>query len=459
MTVSSSVNRIQFAGDATTLTFSTTPVKFFTSADIDVIEVSAAGVATTLALTTDYTVTGGAGTGSAAAIGTVSTSGLHGTVAVGKTLVIVRRLDVVQAADFVNNDASDAEVVEAAFDKAIMIAQQNTADIARSLVAADGYTGTFDFTVPSEVLTNAGGSIIVNTNATGFAAGPTASAISGAATQAAAASVQATAAAAQAALASISATAAAASAVTAAATVGAVKVTTGDATASVLSAKIVGDSALGLTVSFTAATGTIATIASTTAWITGRTEDTAPDPNADYINTFDNSATAIKKVRLGLAGQPVFAVNTTTTSGITVSVTTAIPSWVRRVHMFLDNTSLTGTADILVQVGSTTFSTSGYVAQSATMPNAAAIIGVSSTAGFIISQANAALGAVGRMTIEMLNSSNTWIATYSGLKSGITACVVGTGEITLGGALDRLRLISSNGSDTFDNGNVLVTWE
>lgn len=207
MSVSNATSRISFAGDAATLTFSTTPVKFFTSADIDVLSVSSTGTTTTLALTTHYTVTGGSGGTNSAAIGTIALTAA--TIAVGSTLVIARVLDVVQNTDLVNNDSSDADVVEAAFDRLTMIAQQHATDISRSLVADNGYTGTMAFTLPADLLTTAGAIVMVNTLATGFAIGPTASQVSTAATNAAAASVQATAAAAQAAAATVQVTAAA----------------------------------------------------------------------------------------------------------------------------------------------------------------------------------------------------------------------------------------------------------
>ncbi len=457
MTVSSSVNRIQFAGDASTLTFSTTPIKFFTSADLDVLDVDADGVATTLALTTDYSVTGGSG-----AIGTVSITA-YGTIPVTNTLVIVRRLDIIQSADFVNNDASDAEVVEDAFDKLTMMTQQNANDIERSLVFDDGFTGTFSATIPSEVLTSPGSSFIVNAAGNAFELGPTASEISTAATQAAAASVQATAAAASAAAAAVqasaattAATAASASATAAAAAVGTVKVTTGAATASVLSLALVGDSALGLTVNYTAATGTLATIASTTAWITGRTEDTAPDMNADYVNTYDASAGAIKKVLLGRVKQSGTTGAVATTSGVTVTVTTAIPSWAKDIDILFDGVSLNGSSSILVQIGSAaSFETTGYVSESCALQGAPSVL--SSTAGYCVIDGTAANLVSGIMNLRLTGNANQWVEGHLG-RNATTTAIAGGGTKTLAGTLDRLRLISVNGTDTFDAGSVTVNW-
>lgn len=53
-------------------------------------------------------------------------------------------------------------------------------------------------------------------------------------------------------------------------------------------------------------------IAAATAFITGRTEDTTPDPAADYIQSYDASATANKKIKLVRAHDLTVVAKTTT---------------------------------------------------------------------------------------------------------------------------------------------------
>src|SRR4051812_29799465 len=114
MTVSSTTSRKTFAGDGVTTSFGTSPVVFYDSTDLTVYVVTTAtgAVVKTLVLNTDYTVTGGAGS-----TGTIATTGLYGAPASGTTLVIVRSIPRTQEVDLENNDPSDAEVQEAAFDK------------------------------------------------------------------------------------------------------------------------------------------------------------------------------------------------------------------------------------------------------------------------------------------------------------------------------------------------------
>ncbi len=144
MTVSATQDRVSFAGDGVTTSFATNPVVFFANTDLRVLVVTAAGVETTLVLTTNYTVTGGNG-----AVGTVVTTGLFGPIAVGSSLVIIREVPATQAADLVNGGISDADVIERAFDRLTMVAQQVDAKVERSATFPDGYTGAAVPTLPT----------------------------------------------------------------------------------------------------------------------------------------------------------------------------------------------------------------------------------------------------------------------------------------------------------------------
>src|SRR3954467_8896157 len=116
MTVSSTTNRKEYAGNGVTTSFATSPVVFFASEDLTVYVVSSAGVVTTLTENTHYTVSGGGTPPATGAISTAGGSSPYGAPPTGATLVIVRDLDIVQETDFVQNDGSDANVSEAALD-------------------------------------------------------------------------------------------------------------------------------------------------------------------------------------------------------------------------------------------------------------------------------------------------------------------------------------------------------
>jgi hypothetical protein len=53
-------------------------------------------------------------------------------------------------------------------------------------------------------------------------------------------------------------------------------------------------------------------------------------------------------------------------------------------------------------------------------------------------------------------SGNDWVASLSA-NSSIQVC--GGGSVSLSGTLDRLRLTTENGTDTFDAGSVNIMYE
>jgi hypothetical protein len=125
MTVASSINRVTYSGNGATTAFSF-PYLFFADGDLLVISVDAAGVETTKALTTDYTVSGAGDD----AGGTVT---MLTAPAASTQLVIYRQVDYVQELDLVENDRLPAESLEKALDLMVMMGQQLNEQLDRTL--------------------------------------------------------------------------------------------------------------------------------------------------------------------------------------------------------------------------------------------------------------------------------------------------------------------------------------
>ena len=141
-----------------------------------------------------------------------------------------------------------------------------------------------------------------------------------------------------------------------------------------------------------------------------------------------------------------------TTSGTSIDIT-GIPSWVRRITLMLNGVSTNGTSALLVQVGAGSITTSGYNSMAFTN----ATLGTS-TAGFLITQAvSATLNQYGAYTINLFGS-NTWILQGVGYQSPSFGAPA-AGQIALAGKLDRLRLTTVSGADTFDAGSVNIMYE
>ena len=145
------------------------------------------------------------------------------------------------------------------------------------------------------------------------------------------------------------------------------------------------------------------------------------------------------------------------TSGTTVDFT-GIPSWVKRVTVMFDGVSLSGTSQFLIQLGdSGGIETTGY-SGGGLRTGASSLAGTNSTAGFYFANVTAAALFSGSITITNV-TGNTWVA--MGLLGANTVEVVAAtaGGKTLSATLDRIRITTVNGTDTFDAGTINILYE
>ena len=176
---------------------------------------------------------------------------------------------------------------------------------------------------------------------------------------------------------------------------------------------------------------------------------------ASYVYRLANTTWYPCETVPGTGSQLVLATSQTTTSGTSKDFT-GIPSWVKRITVMFNAVSTNGTSYMQVQVGSGSVSTSGYASQ---FSGGAAYSNVMAT-GFGVSSMSAASAVTGSVTLCLIGS-NTWIeqghlAYVSGSAVGWSS---GGSSPALGGALDRVRITTVNGTDAFDNGSVNLLWE
>jgi hypothetical protein len=144
-----------------------------------------------------------------------------------------------------------------------------------------------------------------------------------------------------------------------------------------------------------------------------------------------------------------------TTSGTSINFT-SIPSGTKRITVIFDQVSLSGTDDLLVQIGdSGGLETTGYVSASTILPGTGQASGTS-TSGFIIEGGNAARAYSGHMVLTNI-TGNTWVESFAGaiVDSG---GVVGGGTKSLSAVLDRLSIVAT-GANTFDAGQINIFYE
>ena len=147
MTVSSSTNKVSYAGNSSTTVFAYT-FKIFDEDDLTVIIRAANGTETTKTITTHYTVSGVGNAGG----GNVT---MLTAPATGETLVIIREQDLIQELDIVPNDPFPADSVEAALDKLTFMVQQQQETLNRSIKASKTNTiASTEFTISAAARAN-----------------------------------------------------------------------------------------------------------------------------------------------------------------------------------------------------------------------------------------------------------------------------------------------------------------
>ncbi len=153
-------------------------------------------------------------------------------------------------------------------------------------------------------------------------------------------------------------------------------------------------------------------------------------------------------------GRMVLETAKASTSGTSVDFI-GIPSWVKKITVMLNGVSTNGTSGLLVQIGAGSFTTSGY--SSTSTAAAANVATTNSTTGFIVRSIVATYTASGSLGIFLV-SPNVYVSSHT-CKVTTTETAFGGGDVTLSGTLDRIRITTVNGTDTFDAGSINILYE
>ena len=144
------------------------------------------------------------------------------------------------------------------------------------------------------------------------------------------------------------------------------------------------------------------------------------------------------------------------TSGTSIDFT-SIPSWVKRITVMFTGVSTSGTSNPIIQIGSGSATTTGYLG--AGMIASGASPSVSNfTTGFGYPSATAT-NILHGTTVLTLVTGNTWAANGTLARSDGTSLLSTAGSLALAGVLDRIRITTANGTDTFDAGSINILYE
>jgi len=160
----------------------------------------------------------------------------------------------------------------------------------------------------------------------------------------------------------------------------------------------------------------------------------------------------------GNSGAFVRGTAVASTSGTSIDFT-SIPSWVKRVTVMFQGVSTSGTSIPQIQIGSGSFVTTGYLGTGFIALNTFAPAISQNSTGFLTAGDCAATYTTHGSIVLTNITGNTWVINGILGQSDAVRIQMCGGSLALGGTLDRVRITTVNGTDTFDAGSINILYE
>lgn len=176
----------------------------------------------------------------------------------------------------------------------------------------------------------------------------------------------------------------------------------------------------------------------------------APGTNTTQVATtaFVSASFGNQKTQL-LTAQPA--------SGTSIDFT-GIPSWAKKITVMLNGVSVSGASVPIIQLGAGSVKATGYSGSAITAAGTASN-SAQFTTGFGVCHASVATASFcGAITLSTLGAS-AWAASGTMGRGDSNVGHSTGGTVTLSGTIDRIRLTTVNGTDTFDAGTVNILVE
>lgn len=487
MTIGSVYEPVQYTGNGVTTAF-TFPYTFYQNSDLIVtLTLISTGVDTLQTINTDYTVTGGMGSSGTVTMVTAPSSLYR--------LTIARELPYLQSSDYVENQAFPADTLESDFDKSVILSQQLKSRVDLCLKYPDTLSGITNAVLPQPedgkalVFNGATGEIVTSSDYIADAVSDATAAATGTnlitATSTTSLSVTTTgekiwtiqegrgfALGQRLRAASDDGTKINEGAVTAysgASLTINVDYTSGSGThadwnigvtgirgaSGVGSGDMLAANNLSDVASVSTAFNTIKQAATET--YTGVVELAT---TAEVVAGTDTArAVTCAGVAAALAGAGVMVVGSLVSATGTAVDITSIPATAKKITINFSGVSTNGTDTWRIQIGdSGGIETSGYLAAGSEMGGATTSL--NDTAGFPIRINQASSIAHGSLTLTLMNSgTNLWAMSGVVALSSSAVTLTCAGTKSLSATLDRIRLTTTGGTNTFDAGNINIVYE
>ena len=178
-----------------------------------------------------------------------------------------------------------------------------------------------------------------------------------------------------------------------------------------------------------------------------------------YFGKTGDNLEALTNSTLASYSQRSLTAAVATTSGTAIDFT-GIPSWAKKVSVLLNNVSTNGTSVVEVRIGTSSGIESTGYSSNLNIINTSTVGSIFSATGIpTVTDGLATYSRSGSVVLALQDSANNvWV--YSGLVT-YNPSVTGfpAGRKNLAGQLDRIRITTVNGTDTFDAGSVSLLIE
>jgi hypothetical protein len=209
----------------------------------------------------------------------------------------------------------------------------------------------------------------------------------------------------------------------------------------------------------TATTAFTASISTTTMTVTAVASGTIAVGQV-ITGTGVTAGTTITALGTGTGGVGTYTVSvsqTVTSTAITIVGLDflSIPSWVKKITVMFDSVSTNGSSIVCIQLGDsggieTTGYNGGATNQSPTY--------TANTVGLnLVGGGNAGASYMGQAVLTNI-SGNNWVLS-AGVQLSLSNISAAGGSKTLSATLDRIRITTVNGTDTFDAGSINILYE
>jgi len=148
------------------------------------------------------------------------------------------------------------------------------------------------------------------------------------------------------------------------------------------------------------------------------------------------------------------AVNTT--SGTAIDFT-GLPAGIKRLTLSFSQLSTSGTSSVVLRIGSGSFLATGYLGGGGGFDDTTGQYAFTSTDGFALGSPGAANVRDG--TVHIVRTSSTLWSASGVIYSNNQQMISVAGSISFSGDITGVRLTTSGGANTFDNGTANILWE